>query len=84
MEIDKWVSCYKVRSFPWIDHETIYFNVAYYQPGQSIHQPPVWEKTVYVTDNANGNRLLTDFLNSFVEFVARMNIADGNKVVITA
>lgn len=84
MEIDKWVSGYKVRSFPWIDHETIYFNVAYYQPGQSIHQPPVWEKTVYITDNANGNRLLTDFLHSFTEHVSQMEIKAGTRVIITA
>ena len=84
MYIDKWVSGYKVEACPWIDHETIYFNVAYYQPGQSLWKHPAWEKTVYITDNANGERLLTDFLHSFVEHVAQMKIADNTRVVITA
>lgn len=84
MYINKWVSGYKVDACPWIDHKTIHFCVAYYRPGQSIHQPPVWEKTVYITDNANGIRMLTDALYSFVEFVAQMQIKDGQKVVITA
>jgi hypothetical protein len=84
MNIDKWVSGYKVRAFPWIDKTTIFVNVAYYKPGQSICQPPVWEKTVYLTDNQNGNRILSCFLDSFVRFVAQMHIENQNKVVITA
>jgi len=40
MEMDKWISGYKVRSFPWIDGKHIYFNVQYYKPGQSIEKPP--------------------------------------------
>ena len=84
MRINKWVSGYKVEACPWIDHETIHFCLTYYSPGQSLASPPAWEKTVYVTDNANGRRMLTDMLCSFVELVAQMNIADGNKVVITA
>lgn len=87
MYIDKWVSGYKVRAFPWIDHETIYFNVEYYRPGQSLHQPPVWEKTVYITDNENGRRMLRDALHSFVEFVVTTEFSSDSraaKVVITA
>ncbi len=53
MELDRWIGSYKVRSFPWIDGKRIYFNVQYYAPGQSIEKPPVWDKTVYVTDNEN-------------------------------
>ena len=87
MRIDKWVSGYKVDACPWIDHETIHFCVAYYKPGQSIQQPPVWEKTVYVTDNENGRRMLAERLHSFVEFVARTEFSSdprAAKVVITA
>lgn len=36
MEIDKWVGSYRVRAFPWIDAENIYFNVRYYAPGQRL------------------------------------------------
>ncbi len=84
MEIDKWVSCYKVRSFPWIDGKRIYFNVQYFLSGQSIEQPPAWDKTVYITDNEAGQRLLTDFLDSLVNHVAKMQIKQGTEVTLTA
>ena len=83
-EIDEWVDGYKVRSFPWVDGKNIYFNVQYYKPGQSIQKPPVFDKTVYITDNENGNRLIDNFTSSLVGMVARMEIPNGAKVVITA
>jgi hypothetical protein len=84
MEIDKWMGLYKVRSFPWIDNKRIYFNVQYYAPGQSIERPPVWDKTVYVTDNAAGQRLLNDYLDSLVEHIASMEIPKNTEIIITA
>lgn len=84
MEIDKWIRGYKVRSFPWIDGKRIYFNIQYYAPGQSIEQPPVWDKTVYITDNAAGQRLLSDYLDSLVEHIASMKIPDNAEVTFTA
>ncbi len=84
MEIDKWVSGYKVRSFPWIDGKRIYFNVQYFRPGQSIEQPPAWDKTVYVTDNTAGRRLVHELTASLVEHVAGMTIADGTEITLTA
>lgn len=87
MYIDKWISGYKVEACPWIDHETIHFCVTYYRPGQSMQQPPVWEKTVYVTDNENGRMMLNNMLESFVEYVARTNFSNdprAAKIVITA
>ena len=84
MEIDKWIAVYKVRAFPWIDGKRIYFNVQYYAPGQSIAKPPAWDKTVYITDNAAGQRLVNEFTHSLVEHVARMQIADGAEVTLTA
>lgn len=84
MEIDKWVSGYKVRSFPWIDGKRIYLNVQYYLPGQSLSQPPAFDKSVYIADNEAGQNLIQNHLDSLVEFVARMTIKDGYKVVITA
>ncbi len=65
MEIDKWISGYKVRSFPWIDGKRIYFNVQYYAPGQSVEKPSVWDKTVYITDNNAGR--LTPTLLFFIQ-----------------
>lgn len=74
MEIDKWIGPYKVRSFPWIDGKRIYFNVQYYAPGQSIAKPPAWDKTVYITDNASGWRLVHDFTDSLVNHIACMRL----------
>ena len=83
-KIDKWVSGYKVRSFPWIDGKRIYFNVQYFASGQSIERPPVWDKTVYITDNEAGQRLVYEFTASLVEHVARMVIAKNTEVTLTA
>lgn len=83
MEIDKWIESYKVRSFPWIDGKQIYFNLQYYAPGHSIERPPIWDKTVYITDNDAGQRVISNFIHSLVEHVAKMQIADNTKVVLT-
>lgn len=84
MNIDEWVNGYKVRAFPWIDCKRIYFNVQYYAPGQSLCQPPVWDKTVYVTDDAAGKALVSNFTHSLVEHVASMKIVDGVEITLTA
>lgn len=84
MEIDKWVGPHKVRSFPWIDGKRIYFNVQYYAPGQSIEKPPVWDKTVFITDNAAGRRIVNEFTHSLVEHIAQMQIKDNAEVTLTA
>ena len=84
MEINKWINSYKVRSFEWIDKKRIYFNVQYYAHGQSIEKPPVWDKTVYITNNEAGQRLINDFTHSLVEHVAKMQITKGIEVTITA
>ena len=84
MELDSWVGGYKVRAFPWIDGKRIYFNVQYFKPGQSIRKPPVWDKTVYITDNPAGQQLVSDFTHSLVEHVAKMQIADDTEVTLTA
>lgn len=84
MEIDRWISGYKVRSFPWIDGKRIYINVQYFAPGQSIEQPPVWDKSVYVTDNAAGRRLVYEFTDSLVQHISGMQIEQGREVTLTA
>jgi len=58
--------------------------VQYYAPGQSLSRPPVFDKSVYITDNDNGKRLVNDFLDSLVCHIAQMNIPEGTKVIITA
>jgi hypothetical protein len=84
VELDKWIGSYKVRSFPWIDGKRIYFNVQYYVPGQSMEKPPVWDKTVYITDNAAGRRLVYDLTHSLVEHITSMRSADHIEVTLTA
>jgi len=83
-EIDKWIGSYKVRAFPWIDGKRIYFNVQYYAPGQSVEKPPVWDKTVYITDNNAGRRLVYDFTDSLVNHIARMRLKEHVEVTLTA
>ena len=74
MELDRWIGSYKVRAFPWIDGKRIYFNVQYYAPGQSIEKPPVWDRTVYVTDNEEGRRLVYELTDSLVNHIACMEV----------
>lgn len=70
MELDTWIAGYKVRSFPWVDHKHIYFNVQYYAPGQSYERPPVWDRTVYIVDNEKGRRVIREFAHSLVTYIA--------------
>jgi hypothetical protein len=84
MELDKWIGAYKIRSFPWIDGKRIYFNVQYYKSGQSISRPPVWDKTVYITDNEAGRRLVYEFTDSLVNHVAQMKIEGHKEITLTA
>lgn len=84
MNIDKWVSVYKVRAFPWIDGKRIYFNVQYYAPGQSAEKPPAWDKTVYITDNKAGRRLVNEYTHSLVEHIAKIQIPKDTEITLTA
>ena len=84
MNIDTWIGPYKVRSFPWIDSKRIYFNVQHYVPGQSNENPPAWDKTIYITDNAAGRRLVSDFTHSLVEHISKMQINNSTEITLTA
>lgn len=77
MEINKWVREYKVRSFPWINGSEIYVNVQYYKPGQSINACPVWDKSVLIVNNEKGRLVVSEYLDSLVENIARMKIQEG-------
>ena len=78
MEIDRWVGPYRVRAFPWIEKNLIYFNVRCYAPGQSLEKPPVLDQTVYITNDAAGHRLVFEFTHTLAAYVEelshRMNI----------
>lgn len=84
MNFDGWISGYKVRVMPWVDGKTIYVNVQYFQSGQSISQPPVWDKTVYLTDDKKGRNMVQNFLDTIVNYIAeKIWITNDHKVVIT-
>jgi len=84
VEIEKWIGTYKVRAFPWIDRKRIYFNVQYYVPGQSMEKPPAWDRTVYITDNAAGRRIVYELTHTLVDYIAGMHETDHVEVTLTA
>ena len=75
MELDTWIRGYKIRAFEWIDNKYIYFNVMYYRSGQSISSTPVWDKTVYIKNNKNGNKIVYEFTDSLVEYVSKLKVS---------
>lgn len=80
---DMWIDGCKVDISPWLDGKRIYVNVQYYVPGQSIHQSPAWDKTVYVTDNAAGRMVVSDYAHSLVRHIANMQISEDTEVALT-
>ncbi len=81
-EIDKWIGPYKVRVFPWIDEKRIYFNVQWYAPGQSVERPPAWDKTVLISDNEEGRRLVYEFTHSLVCHIENMQLPKGAEITL--
>ena len=83
MERDMWIGSCKGRIFPWIDGKRIYCNVRYFRPGQSIKREPVWDKTVYITDNEAGRNLVFNFTHSLVEYIVSMKNTNGKEITLT-
>ena len=81
MDFEKWCQGCLVRCCPWIDGKRIYFNVRYFAPGQSICKPPVWDKTIYLIDDEQGQRLAYQFTDTLTDYVIRLPI-DGNERTI--
>ena len=82
MYFEGFINGYFVHTEKWYDG-TIYFNVRYFRPGQSINQLPIFDKSVYITDNDKGRYMVQNFKSSLAEYVARMDIKPEHKVVIT-
>ena len=82
MYFEGFIDGYLVHTEEWYDG-TIYFNVRYFKPGQSMSQTPILDKSVYITDNDKGRYMVQNFKSSLAQFVARMEIDPENKVVIT-
>lgn len=78
---DKWIGSYRVTTMPWIDGKRIYVNVQCFASGQSIEKPPVWDKTVYIIDNQNGQNVVSNFMDSLVQHIANMQIPDTSKEI---
>lgn len=79
-----WIAGCKVQIMPWVDGKTIYVNVQYYKNGQSLSQPPVWDKTVYITDDEKGRDMIKNCLHSLVMYISqKVWLEDGQKMVIT-
>ena len=83
MYFEGFVEGYLVHVEKWFDG-TIYFNVRYFRPSQSINQPPVFDKSVYITDNAKGRYIVQNFKSTLAQKVANMDIKQGQRVVLTA
>lgn len=86
MELDKWVGPYRVRAFPWADGTLIYFNVRSYSPGQSLARPPALDRTVYVTNDAAGRRMVFGFTHTLASYVAEVltfRTQNKHKIIIT-
>lgn len=82
MYFEGFINGYLVHTEKWYDG-TIYFNVRYFSPGQSINQPPVFDKSVYITNNDKGRFLVQNYKSTLANYVARMDIKPGNTVIIT-
>lgn len=83
MNIDRWYGPYKVRIFPWIDGKRIYVNVQYFAPGQSVERPPVWDRTVYITDDPAGRKMIEEFTDTLIQYIAKLNISQDVDLIIT-
>jgi hypothetical protein len=84
VNIDDWIEGYKVRAFNWIDGKSIYINVQYYKSGQSLSQPPAWEKTAFLTINEEAQRIMDNLFHTLICHIAMMDIPKGGKAVLTA
>lgn len=82
MELNKWCGSCKVHAFPWIDKQNIYVNVQCFQSGKSLHQSPVWDRTVYVKNDEAGRELVFEFTDTLVEAIRFGRIKHGSYIQV--
>lgn len=58
-------------------------NVQYFAPGQSMERPPVWDKTIYVTDDKAGRNFVFVNTHMLADFVSNLEIMKNTKTVVT-
>lgn len=81
MYYEGFIDGYLVHVEEWYDN-TIYFNVRYFNSGQSIHDEPKFDKTVYIKNNDKGRNMVTNYKSTLVNYVARLDTED-KKIVLT-
>ena len=81
MYYEGFIDGYLVHVEEWYDN-TIYFNVRYFNSGQSIHSEPVFDKAVYITNNEKGRNMVSNYKSTLVNYVARLDTED-KKIVLT-
>ncbi len=69
IDINEWVSGYKVRAFDWIDSDYIYVNIQYIRPGDKVSDP-TWDKSFLLPNNEINRDALTNRRHSAIEFLA--------------
>ena len=69
INIDEWISGYKVRAFDWIDPDYIYVNIQYVRPGDRISNP-TWDKSFLLPNTENNREALTKWRHFNIEYLA--------------
>ena len=70
-EIDTWIAGCKVRAFDWIDGKSIYMNVRYYAPGQSLERAPAKERSVLIEKTPENEDRIRTHLHSVVDGIVK-------------
>ena len=71
INIDEWVSGYKVRAFDWIDPDYIYVNIQSFCSGARMSDP-AWDKSFLIPNVENNRNALTNWRHSTIEHLARL------------
>ena len=82
MQIHKWVSGCEVRACTCTDGKSIYVNVQYFKPGQSLYQPPTWEKSALIANDEAGRRLVFEYTSTLVDAFTLGKIRDHSFVKV--
>ena len=72
MNFDGWVEGYKVNAFDWIDGKSIYMNIQYFRPGQSLSAAPAFDKS-FLIDKCDEEKVRR-FISSVVLHLAHLPV----------
>lgn len=79
--MQRWIREYEIISCETPDKGT-FLHVIRHIPGKSIYIID-WEKTVYITNNENGKRIMRNFIDSLIRYIACLDIPCGGYAVLT-